>query len=31
MAGVGINVVQVDSETKRDALVALERMLEVGG
>ena len=31
MAGVGINVVQVDSETKRHALVALERMLEVGG
>ena len=31
MAGVGINVVQVDSDTKRDALVALERMLEVGG
>ena len=31
MAGVGINVVQVDAETKRDALVALERMLEVGG
>ena len=31
MAGVGINVVQVDAETKRHALVALERMLEVGG
>lgn len=31
MAGVGINVVQVDAETKREALVALERMLEVGG
>ena len=31
MAGVGINVVQVDSETKRHALVALERMLEFGG
>ena len=31
MAGVGINVVQVDFETKRHALVALERMLEVGG
>ena len=31
MAGVGINVVEVDSETKRHALVALERMLEVGG
>ncbi len=31
MAGVGINVVQVDSKTKRHALVALERMLEVGG
>ena len=31
MAGVGINVVQVDSDTKRQALVALERMLEVGG
>ena len=31
MAGVGINVVQVDSDTKRHALVALERMLEVGG
>ena len=31
MAGVGINVVEVDAETKRHALVALERMLEVGG
>ena len=31
MAGVGINVIQVDSDTKRHALVALERMLEVGG
>ena len=31
MAGVGINVVQVDAETKQHALVALERMLEVGG
>ena len=31
MAGVGINVVEVDSETKKHALVALERMLEVGG
>ncbi len=31
MAGVGINVVQVDSETKQHALVSLERMLEVGG
>ena len=31
MAGVGINVVQVDADTKKHALVALERMLEVGG
>ncbi len=31
MAGVGINVVSVDRDTKRNALVALERMLEVGG
>ncbi len=31
MAGVGINVVQVDHETKQHALVALKRMLEVGG
>ena len=31
MAGVGINVVQVDTETRRHALVALQRMLEVGG
>ena len=31
MAGVGINVVQVDSETRQHALVALKRMLEVGG
>lgn len=31
MAGVGINIVEVDSVTKRDALVAVERMLEVAG
>ena len=31
MAGIGINVVQVDPDTKRHAIVALERMLEVGG
>ena len=31
MAGVGINIVQVDKETKRDALVAVERMLQVAG
>ena len=31
MAGVGINVVQVDTETRQHALVALKRMLEVGG
>lgn len=31
MAGVGINIVEVDPVTKRDALVAVERMLEVAG
>ena len=31
MAGVGINVVQVDRDTKRDASVAIDRMLEVAG
>ncbi len=31
MAGVGINVVQVDPKTKKDALVAVERMLQVAG
>lgn len=31
MAGVGINVVQVDEEVKRDAAVAIDRMLEVAG
>ena len=31
MAGVGINVVSVDADTKRDALVAIDRMLEVAG
>ena len=31
MAGVGINVVQVDEDIKRDASVAIDRMLEVAG
>lgn len=31
MAGVGINVVQVDVDIKRDASVAIDRMLEVAG
>lgn len=31
MAGVGINVVQVEDDIKRDASVAIDRMLEVAG
>ena len=31
MAGVGINVIEVDDATKREASVAIERMLEVAG
>ena len=31
MAGVGINIVHVDADKKRDALLALERMLQVAG
>ena len=31
MAGVGINVVSVDDATRRDAVVAIDRMLEIAG